>query len=259
MLGTLVTAAVVVWQIGRQRRNELDLQVENYRNQYKLEVYREFSTLVTATADFLSKASAFPFNAVMSAKAARELQSLGMTPDALREDAHQLSELHSTVGLEAAETIQLIEKYLIVEPDLDVFKLAINAAIHDLHAAYFPLHSFLMMHFPIRSEGKAPVNIKVLDSTQIDELQQRANEYHACCVALGAYYDDLILELQIRLLGKLFQRTLPRRQPLDPRYITISLEPEKLQGLREHFLERTAWGKRSAQEKAAFKPKAGTT
>lgn len=47
--------------------------------------------------------------------------------------------------------------------------------------------------------------------------------------------------MQNVLVGPLFGNTVPRRQPIDPRHVVISLDKDAL--LTRHFQEDSAWGR----------------
>jgi hypothetical protein len=241
-LGLLATMTVV-FQIGRQRRNELELQAENYRNELRLEVYREFSEFLKTTADPIAKAGTYCLTAASAADIARKMD---MTLFVLEQRGEEFSELHHVVSGQAADVLMLIEKYLIIDPDLDLFKWAINSAVHDIGRVFVPLHNHLLITFPMggRSGKPGPFNVGPVSTEETAKLRTLAHQYHSAMTTLSAYYDDLLVELQARLLGKLFPNTVPRREPLDPAQVVVTLnDPVKVAELKRHFRTQTAWGK----------------
>jgi hypothetical protein len=51
VLAAVIGASAIVWQLGRQHRNESLQQTENYKNQLKLQVYQEFASRVSVASD----------------------------------------------------------------------------------------------------------------------------------------------------------------------------------------------------------------
>ena len=48
-------------------------------------------------------------------------------------------DLDSQAQHEVAETVLLVEKYLVIHPDMDVFRMALSSAVHDMREAFHPL------------------------------------------------------------------------------------------------------------------------
>ena len=69
-LGPLVTfvaavigASAIVWQLGRQHRNESQRQAENFKSQLKLQVYQEFSVRLSTATDSVQTVAMYAFAA----------------------------------------------------------------------------------------------------------------------------------------------------------------------------------------------------
>jgi hypothetical protein len=146
------------------------------------------------------------------------------------------------------ETIFLLEKYFIIHPDLEIFRLALSSAAHEVSESFDPLFQFMLSHFPmdVLTDGGPKVeNVMLLSPDQRANLKSLSDRYYDTVMDVGCYLDDMRAELQMLLLSNLFPNVIPRRRPADPSKKVISLEPSAVKSLRQHFLKNTAWGKKS--------------
>jgi hypothetical protein len=149
---------------------------------------------------------------------------------------------------EVVETIFLLEKYFIIHPDLDILRLALSSAAHDVWESFHPLFDFMLSHFPmdvLTEHGQKVENILLLTPDQHATLKALTDGYYDAMMDLGCYLDDMRTELQTLFLSNLFPNTIPRRRPADPSKKVLSLEPNAIKSLRQHFLKNTAWGKKA--------------
>lgn len=242
----VIGALAIVWQMGRQHENESRRQNENFRSGLKLQVYQEFSEQLSSASAATQSASMYAFTAPMHVEIFQSQVARGFNPQPIEERALKLLELNSKCTNEVVETVFLIEKYLIVHADLELFRLALSSAAHDVREAFDPLFQFMLSHLPmdVQSEhGPRVENVLLLSEEQRAQLKALAGQYHDAVSDLGCYLDDMRTELQMLLLSHLFPNTLARRRPADPSKKVISLDPELVNGLRQHFLKHTPWGK----------------
>lgn len=73
----------------------------------------------------------------------------GLQASPISQRANVFGELHQISSRSITELIILIEKYEIVSPDLEIFKLAFNVASFDINKSYFPLFQCLLRMLPI--------------------------------------------------------------------------------------------------------------
>ena len=222
-----IAAAAAVYQITKQARMGL-----------KVELYREALAAVEAQGD-AERALSTKFHILKSLIQVwqRPEQFGGIRPNASTSWA-ELHDLSYKAQGEAAEMMTLIEKWQIVEPKLDVFRLAFGSASHDLREAWMRLSQVVGRVVPTVPGGPAPPqpSTETLDATAaaIDPLLNAASR-------LSAWVADFQLEMQALLLSDLFPNELQRREPLDPRFFVVRLD--RYAALKEHFLNETAWGR----------------
>jgi hypothetical protein len=131
---------------------------------------------------------------------------------------------------------------------LDIFRLALSSASHEVGESFDPLFRFMVAYFPIdvlTDSGQQVENVVLLSPDQSATLKSLSDAYYSAATDLGCYLDDMRTELQTLLLSHLFPNTILRRRPADSSKIVLSLEPMAVKSLRQHFLKNTEWGKKA--------------
>jgi hypothetical protein len=244
-IAAILGALMIVWQIGRQRRNEIASQLENFKIGLRLQVYQEFSARLSSASTALGSAGMYAFCGPRH----MEMTFLGPTrgqPSAIADRAKTFLDLDSTAQREIADTIILLEKYLLIHPDMDVLRMALSSVAHDMREAFHPLFAFMLEHFPI--DGPSPtgpqtLNVKAFTRQQVEQAHPLAMSYYSAATDAQSYVTDIQTELQFIFLGDLFPNRPIRRSPADPAKRVLSLDPAAVKSLRQHFLRNTAWGK----------------
>lgn len=232
-------------------RNGLRLQAENKRNEFKLDVYREFGQKLDEAHEALSDVQFYVVFAAQEADGAEDSRALGIVPGPLRHHAKEFVDKFAAASYKVAAVMMLIERYLIIEPDLDVFKLALNCAVHDARQLQNSTTQVMFKWFPIKkpegATGPEYVHVVPIPKDVTTPLQRSGWEFYNQASIIGSYLEDLRRELQILLLSGLFKGPVPKRQPIDPALRVVTLEKSELSALRKHFNEETAWGKQAAK------------
>jgi hypothetical protein len=226
-LAALIGALMIVWQIGRQRRNEIEMQTENFRTQLRLQIFQEFSVRLGSTSDALIEAGNCALTLHMKAEA--------QPPT---DPTQTLIDLSGKAALELGNVVCLIEKYLIIHPDMEVFRLAFSSAAFDMSESFHRI----IGHLIECTSDKA-------DFGQL--LHKLCDEYHSTTLQANGFVSDLQTELQLIFLGQLFPGQPVRRRPSDPSQRVVTLESAAIKGHRDHFLRNTAWGKRMVEDQMA--------
>jgi hypothetical protein len=259
LLGPAVTLIVGLLAAYLTFRNSLRLQAENKRNEFKLQIYQDFCKSLDEAVDTISSVSLYPVFAANEAKGGETFRQMGMPPTAMKADANEFSDKFAEASREVAEVIRLIERYLIVQPDLDVFRLGLNAALFDARKLQEEIQNDMFKWFPIRrpadkTNPEQAVNIQYVPPDLAEAMSKKAWDFYGKVNVLGDYMDDLRRELQIHLLRGLFPATqIPMRKPIDPDVKVITLDEALVPALRKHFLEDTPWGKDAAQTETDVK------
>lgn len=247
VLGIFAGAGMIIWQLGRQHKNELKIQKENCREQLRLEIYQEFSKTLEEASEKNSDVGMYAFLIPMSLNIYINQIGSGFNPVPVMSRAIEFSNKHSEASSSIIKLIRLFEKYEIISPELEIFKLAINVAIHDMEDGFNPLHSFLLQILPmdiVDSAGDTQLaNIIIPTQEQMNQLDTLVSAYKSAADDLSGYLYDLNIEIQGMFLGRLFDNKIKKRVPIDPKIKVVTTEPEEMRVLKKYFEEETAWGK----------------
>ncbi len=247
IIGIFAGAAMIVFQLGRQHKNELKIQKENYREQLRLEIYQEFSKILEEANDKTSDVGMYAFLIHTNFKIYINQANSGLNPAPLRSRAIEFSNKYFEASNSIVKLIRLFEKYEIISPELDIFKLAVNVATHDMREAFQPLSSFLLQILPmdiVGNTGNAQLaNVIIPTQEQVARLDELVSAYKDADNDLGGYLYDLNIELQNIFLRRLFDNKVKRREPIDPKIKVVTTDPEEMRKLKKYFEEETAWGK----------------
>jgi hypothetical protein len=247
----VATAGViaVVWQIGKQARLAIEQNRQNETLKLKLQIYEEISETCQdegrAEVDFSAIIGQFDSELLLCQFAMKEGRSYSIP----RARVPQLIDAHQETAKQAIQIITLTERWHIIDPRVDVFRLAVNAALHDIYLAFGPYYDVALKTMPMEALS-GPLLGKLLPWQPPDEattlqIRQAGAKLRDAILGLGNYVYDFQVEMQNALLGDLFRTRVPPRTPLDPRLVVVRLsEHEKL---KAYFNNETAWGREGAQ------------
>ncbi len=159
-------------------------------------------------------------------------------PDLLQRQSH-MADAQIAVG-------SMIERWLIVDPRIELFKFAFNARMHDTFNDLFPRYFDLVMDklpADLHREGSNTVVFPPKQCTPEDlqEIRSLGEKMIADSTGFIGYIHDFQIEMQRLLLGELFKHNVPSREPIDPSVVVLTLRNHK--ALTKHFKEETAWGR----------------
>lgn len=252
--GIIIGAIVIIYQLGIQRKSGLDIQRENHREQLRLRVYDEFCKAHSQCSEKNLAAGMYAFLIPMNLKIYNGQMKTGneiglkvFKPSPIKDRAVEFSRLHHEAQASTINIIRLIEKYEIMVPEFNIFKLAINVANFDMRNTCVNLHEYLLRILPmdiVLPDGESRVvNVKELGEEQLKKLDALVDKYKSASDDLTCYLYDLNVELQNVFLSKLFNGSVSRRKPLDPEVKVITTESENIKQLRNYFENETDFGK----------------
>lgn len=252
ILAATIAALMIIFQLGRQHRNELARQENATRSKLKLEIYQEFSPFLSNSMEALVETGGYARSSPLHASMFATQVSMGWNPLPISDRAKVFLDLHYKAVNSMTDLIIQLEKYFIVCPRLEIFRLAFGCALHELGFKFDKLHTFMIQHYPVDAGDTGTVNfVKVFNPQLLQEQQSLCFTYADAEMDFNTYLSDLRNELQTLLLGELFPgNRLPKRVPIDPAMKVISLEPEAVNHLQEHFLNKTEWGKQAKKTEA---------
>lgn len=248
---TLVVAIIGVWiifvQIGRQANHAIEQNRENAATKLKLDIYVSISEAIAEATKAAGHLSSSLRTAVEQLEQARREEEAGRP---WRRPSLQFPDLKRAVeasGLTQHSILRLAERWMVIDPRVDVFLVAFTANHHDFFNAYFrdlvPAVIPLLpaddpsTGQPFPWEPPLEEDLKALDG-----LVRRVIE----TVNTQVYYlTDFERAMQNELVGGLFGNEVAPRQPLDPQHLVIVLD--RHEELRQFLYTRTPWGIHRAQ------------
>ena len=237
---------IIVFQLNRQHKNDIEAEKESHRDQLRLEVYQEFSTALDNTNNKTSDAKMYASFLKSNVINYLHQVNLGTNPQPLKARALEFSNLHFASYNSIIKLIKLIEKYEIVSPKLHIFQIAFNSSSHNISEAFTPLYQFHLRFLPMDITDNAGnpqiVNIHTPTQEQIDELNNLVNNYESGHDELGGYLFDLNVELQKIFLSRLFDNSVKIREPIDPNIKVITTTSTQITELQQYFENETPWG-----------------
>lgn len=226
LFGSAVAATAAVHQVTKQARSAL-----------KVDLYKEVLAAVAnqgeAKRDLSTKLRIL--NSLIGVWQSPE-QFGGLRP-APNTTWAELNELAYRCQAQGADLMILIERWQIVDPRLDLFRMAFGVALRDIREAWQSVSVGVSAVVPPIAGAPHPE----LPPNETLERLKAANEGVINAASkLSAWVADFQLEVQAALLSDLFQNRLSHRQPIDPEYFVIRLD--SFDALKDYFENKTAWG-----------------
>lgn len=242
-----ISASLIIWQIGRQYRNSINLQQDNHRNQFKLKIYQELAPLIDNAAD---KIRIGIIGLMLPGKIANDSGSY----TEIQERPLDISNGSAELVTEVTKLMCFLETYEVVMPRFRIFRLAFGCATDKLQKVTFEYFTMLLRFLPadLKEEDAKRFGINVIppvrpNNDELDKLREMGNQYHQECLNVYCYIHDLRIEAQKELLGNIFGNDVHGRMPIEEEHVVISTDEAKLAELEKYFYEDTDYGKQWAK------------
>lgn len=234
-----IAAAVVMMQLRHQATEARKQLARAEALRLKLKIYED----VTATVSDIT-ARCIAFGSVCQ-NIGYQVRSVVTAPDASIPPTYRypaVSAVYMETANAAVEIITTVERWLIIEPGIDVFQAAANVAITDLRVAFSErLVPMLFNALPIDYEGGTlpwtPPSLEFVNA-----LDEAIADVQDALSAIQMYGQDFQREMQNVLVGDLGKSTVPARQPLDPRIIVPTLDDREA-ALAYFYSDQTQFGR----------------
>ena len=206
------------------------------RSGLKVELYKEFLRAVADQSDAEAELSTKlrVLNSLIGVWLSPE-QFGGFRPTPNTNWA-ELNDLASKCQGQGANLMILIEKWQIVEPRLDLFRLAFGVALHEIRATWQAVSVLAGAALPPVGSGPLPQ----VPNEALQGLRAANEALINAASKLSAWVVDFQLEVQAELLSDLFSNSLTHREPIDPEFFVVRLD--QYDALQDYFENRTAWG-----------------
>lgn len=208
--GLVLTVLLAFMQLQRTHRATLEAQEAHLRNQLKVDLYAKVAPLVQDAAESAAH-TASDYQSVLSV-AAFQLQGL---PFKHLRDATALLEGHRKAANAVLAVISFLEQHEIVFARFGSIRRALSEAHERLLLSHTLLWQAAALLVPPAPTPGAPPPTPLAHPTNdmVQALQSKQEDYGAACSAIGSFMVDVQIEAQNELLGSLFQRELPPRNP----------------------------------------------
>jgi hypothetical protein len=245
ILAPFLAAVMIIVQIKLNNDNANRKDLDKLKFDLQTKFYNEIEEKASIASDALLAARNFCYSIMITCNTlnfGQKNQFSVTVPDYIKAKSGALSAI--------ADLTITFEKYEIVMPEIGIFKTALHAYSHDLRESdgeFFPL---LMEVLPVDLPLPPPNSDKTTrmpkaspDAPTVARLIELNDKFQKPIDDLGGVLYDLRIAFQNALLGPIFQRTIPSRQPLDPRVVVVEADAKKAALLNEYFEKETAWGK----------------
>lgn len=210
--GLVITVLLAYLQIQRNQSSSLRLQSEHLKNQLKVEVFRELIGHLDRCGLSLGKAKADINRAIRNLEYSRsKIQSYQViTSQAVRASDEKARRRLTRLTL-------LLEKYEIVFARFYSLRRGISDTSRTLRDTSGELLMRLILVLPNEDLYKvtSPPSPSSLTEDQLEQLKTLGQKYERAVEDLRSYLLDFGVEAQNELLGPLFEREVPRRNPAD--------------------------------------------
>ncbi|MDI1365808.1 MAG: hypothetical protein PSX79_13275, partial [bacterium] len=236
----------VVHQIGRQARHAIDQSKLNERIRLKLSIYEGLAEICKRVTNGSVQLPSALYRVTMELRSARMFNDLGRPIPIPRARAIPLLDEVSELNDASIEFIRLIEKWEIIDPRLKIFQTAMNAAMHDVRVAFQRNYfNSIMPVLPVDLPQGGVIPWDPPNDAVIAKIEELRGDVESACSLASCVSDDFLREMQVVLVGDLFDGRPELRQPLDPRFRTVTLADHA--ELNTYYETETGWGKVKAQ------------
>ncbi|MGO4196531.1 hypothetical protein AB4Z13_14305 [Rhizobium sp. YAF28] len=239
-LAALIGFTAVFIQIGRQGRNAIKANTQNEKLKRKVEIYEKTLKITQGAQEAIQSLTSYLGKIETSFMLARVFEGERRIVPAERYPEY--SDRRSAALDAVIELVFLIESWLIIEPKLDVFRLAIGLGLDEHRKVAFAGGDPLIYALPV--DGFA---WEMPTEERLVSIESRIQAERYQVERLSAWIGDFKVEMQLLLLGELFPNAVERRDPPDPDQFCIRLDKyDQIVGI----LDATDWRKRSNELEA---------
>ncbi len=242
----LAAAAMVVYQMERQHKDNYLLQLSNHKEELKLKVYKEISEDVSCAMQ------SYQENQILVNSLMLQYHNCVICQDANKNPSPkiyikdtELSDAHSRMLRSLAQLMNKLAEYEIVDKNIEIFRTALASAFQLISDAHLEFQGQIFDYLPhddskeIQKQlGVKIEHVKSPNQQDLEVIEHSFNSYTEANLEGYCFVSDLSREAQNVLLGNLFDNQVPPREPLDPYYVVVTTKPEETERLRVYFTKK---------------------
>lgn len=239
----------LIWQVRSQAKQSREAIIENEKRKLKAGLYEEGADVCRELADAAIELSNQLRMMAMHVEIAARGAAANLAYDLPSARFPKLSTAYGSFSEAVLRFIFLVENRRIVDPRMIVFRTAMNVVLHDTRELMFSRFvTNVMPALPTeRPDGELfPYTPPSIAGAEV--VRTLSESFIASLDDAVCYTEDFLVELQNHLLGDLFNKVVPHRQPLDPSRKVITLD--RADELERWFETSTDWGRKMAQIEA---------
>lgn len=239
----------LILQMRSQSKQSRDAIAENERRRLKAAMYEDAVMVCREVADTSIELANALRMMMLQVKYAAQAHQIGQPYDLPAARYPALLEKYGQVSDAVLKFIFLVENRRVIDPNLLVFRTAMNVVLHDTRKL---MHSDFVVNVMASIPAQLPDgNVFPYTPPSVQHaavINQLCERFIAALDDAVMYTEDFLVELQNALLGDLFAKQVAHRKPLDPAKKVITLE--QADELEEWFATSTDWGREMARIEA---------
>lgn len=219
VLAAVLPVALGLYQLIKQHRNSIALQEAHLRHQIQLDIFREVADQLQRVAHAFSKTEAG------ATETLRQIRDQAGGRREVTQTGAEISASHFAASDCVSDLQRLLERYEIVFHRFGSARRLLAEETRRLHETHWELMGKVSLFLP-HIGGPHPHPFKAT-TADVPSIEKATDEYLAVCGNFQGFVLDLGIEAQNCLLGELFQRTLPPRNPLDSTVPVLKADSER--------------------------------
>lgn len=252
ILSFVVGFWLLIFQLNKQHRNNLNLQRQQFKAKIQKEIFNEISDGINQSTNALIKVQSKLFAVSQKIDSKRFLKSEGINTKPLSERIEDFIDYHHSFSESITEVIFILEKYVITDRIFEIFNMALQSVSYDLDISYYQkvnesLLKYLPIDLPESKQQKIGVEVfepKEKAEVDFDNFKKNISNYNKLLMDITSYLHDLKIEAQNILLGEIFDNKVSPRRSNDREYVVVSKSTIRSLDEQEHyFMHETNWGK----------------
>lgn len=230
---------LAVHQLEKQHESARRIQESQFKTELNLRIFERISILLRAAQEANSKRLTDAMWACAQVKLRAEGRSSGHKFHRITKRHKVLLENEWCANKAVVALVCELENWELGLPGSLLFRRALSCALHDLQESQSAFFEFTLRLLPMEL-GDTPETTTdpVATPDDLAGLYDAQERYCADMHQLSGWLRDISTEVQMALLGSLFEGEIARRIPLDPSVIV--LDTRKYDSLMQHFENNTA-------------------
>jgi hypothetical protein len=237
----LISILIVYIPILRNQKHNLQLQNENTKNNFRIQIFKEIANNISNAQDKLTPLVTSSYSLIPLIREYKNITTMNESPPKhILEIREKIYKLHHEAMKEIGKLTGLIENYEIAIKEISIFKPFFIKQQLKCTEIFHPMYLQLMDYLPmklndqnLKSNGIKYIYPSFEKLQNLEIIEGTINDFNSNLVTTLSFLLDLGVEAQNQLLGKIFEKAIPIREPLEPGHLVISTDSEKMKILQD--------------------------